>query len=85
MVRGASPVGSGRKPDAQHAASSFGIDRIASQGSVFRIVGGDGVTRTLIQVPEVDGRYEWIVDDCGNLTHARFVPGGSINGIPNTR
>ena len=85
MVRGANPVGSGLNPDAQHAASSFGIDRIASQGSVFRIVGGDGVTRTLIQVPEVDGRYEWIVDDCGNLTHARYIPGGSINGIPNQK
>ena len=69
MVRTARPVGSGLKPDAMHDASTFGIEKIASQGSVFRIVGGDGVSRTLIQVPEVGGRCEWIVDDGGDLTH----------------
>jgi len=31
------------------------------------------------------GRFEWIVDDALSLTHQRFVPGGSINGVPNLK
>lgn len=27
--------------------------------------------------------FEWIVDDVGNLTHQKFIKGGSINGVPN--
>lgn len=45
------------------------------------------VQRILVQSPGgmngVAGRFEWIVDG-NSLTHQRFVPEGSINGIPNT-
>jgi len=34
--------------------------------------GGDGKLVTLVQVPEQAGRYEWIVDTRGRLTHARY-------------
>lgn len=55
---------------------------------MYRVVGGDGVERTLIQAPGqvngLTGRFEWIVDDLGNLTHQKFIKGGSINGVPNT-
>lgn len=86
LVRGANPVGAALKSDPFHRAGSFVVDDIASNGSVFRIVGGDGAQRTLVQMPgEVNGiagRFEWIVDDVGNLTHQLFVKGGSINGVP---
>ena len=86
LVRGAKPVGSALKGDAAHRAASFVVDDIASKGTVFRTVGGDGVARTLVQAPGelngVAGRFEWIVDRSGNLTHQMFVKGGSINGVP---
>ena len=86
LVRGANPVGSALKSDAAHRAASFVVDDIASNGSVFRTVDGDGVTRTLVQAPGelngLAGRFEWIVDDAGSLTHQMFVKGGSINGVP---
>jgi len=54
---------------------------------VYRFIGGDGVERTLIQSPGqvngLAGRFEWVVDDFGNLTHQRFIKGGSIKGVPN--
>jgi hypothetical protein len=34
------------------------------------------------EVNGISGRFEWIVDTSGNLTHQWFVKGGSINGIP---
>jgi RHS repeat-associated protein len=86
LVRNARPVGSALKNDAFHRAGSFVVDDIAEHGSVFRIVGADDVQRTLIQMPGevngITGRFEWIVDASGNLTHQWFVKGGSINGIP---
>ena len=64
------------------------VDDIAANGTVFRITGGDGIQRTLVQmsgvVDDIAGRFEWIVDDLGNITHQLFVKGGSINGIPIT-
>jgi hypothetical protein len=81
-------VGSALKNDAFHRAATFAVDDIPANGSVFRFISGDGVERTLIQVPGgidgVAGRFEWIVDDFGRLTHQTFVKGGSINGVPNT-
>jgi hypothetical protein len=54
---------------------------------VFKIVGGDGVERTLIQLPGevngVAGRFEYIVDQAGNLTHEMFVEGGCIKWSAN--
>ena len=61
-------------------------EEAAANGTNFAIVGRDGVTRTLTQVPGelngVTGRFEYIVDSLKNLTHQMFVRGGSINGIP---
>jgi RHS repeat-associated protein len=86
LVRGANPIGSALKSDAAHRAASFVVEDIASNGSVYRIVSGDGLERMLIQTPGelngIAGRFEWIVDDAGNLTHQMFVKGGSINGLP---
>jgi len=85
LVRAAKPIGSALKNDAWHRSASFAVDDIAKNGTVFRTVGGDGVSRTLIQTPGqvngIAGRFEWIVDG-EKLTHQMFVRGGTINGIP---
>jgi len=84
----AQPVGSALKDDLYHRAATFMREEAASSGQSFDIVGKDGVTRTLWQVGGdlngVAGRYEYIVDANGNLTHQLFVPGGTINGQPIT-
>lgn len=86
LVRDARPVASALKSDTFHRAATWAIDDIASSGSVYRYFGSDGIQRTLVQVPGklngIAGRFEWIVDSAGNLTHQIFVKGGSINGIP---
>ena len=85
LIRDATPVGSALKADKWHRAAVWAVDDVAANGTVFKIVGGDDVTRTLIQVPGgmegVVGRFEWILEG-SNLTHAMFVKGGTINGIP---
>lgn len=74
------------KADNAHRPASFAVDDIGRSGQVFRLVGGDGVERILVQSPGemngVAGRFEWIVEG-NSLTHQRFVSGGSINGKPN--
>lgn len=88
LVAEGTPVRSALQSDAFHRAPAFVVDDIAENATVFRITGGDGVQRTLVQMPgavdDVAGRFEWIVDDWGNITHQFFVKGGSINGIPIT-
>lgn len=85
-LRNANPVGSALKDDPAHRAAFWMRDEAADSGQVSKIVGGDGVQRTLIQMPGemngVAGRFEYIVDPAGNLTHEMFVEGGSINGVP---
>ena len=82
----ANPIGSALKADPAHRAATFMREEAAASGTNFAITGGDGVTRTLTQVPGgfnwVAGRYEYIVDSLNNLTHQMFVRGGSINGNP---
>jgi hypothetical protein len=85
LVENADPVGSALKGDASHRSASWAVGDIGSNGTVFRITGGDGVERLLIQVPgemnRVAGRFEWILDG-DQLTHEMFVRGGTIKGIP---
>jgi RHS repeat-associated protein len=81
-------VGSGLKDDPLHRATSWVVDDPAAQQ--FTITGGDGVPRTLYQLPgEVNGKpgvFEWIVDSSGTdsvITHQQFIPGGQVTGLPN--
>ena len=73
------------KADAWHRSATFAAEDIAETGTVFRIRGGDGVQRTLIQAPGnvngIPGRFEWIVEG-DTLTHQMFVKNGTINGVP---
>ena len=58
------------------SAASWAVDDVAAKGTVFRVVGDDGVPVVLVQTPgEVNGiagRFEWIIDG-GNLTHQTFI------------
>ncbi|WP_156935359.1 hypothetical protein [Pseudonocardia spinosispora] len=89
LIKEANPVGSARKSDADHRSAAFAVDDISSHGSVFRTTGGDGREYTLVQKPGelngTPGRFEWMVNDRGELTHSTFVRGGGINGKPNVR
>jgi hypothetical protein len=82
----ANPVGSALKADKYHNAATFMRDAAAQSGTDFDIVGADAITRTLVQIPGTldgqAGRFEYIIDQAGNLTHQLFVPGGGINGTP---
>ena len=84
-IEGADAVGSALKSDPFHMAPSFVTGDIASSGQVFTIPGASGpanLTQMLGEVNGIGGRFEWIVNAQGNLTHQMFVPGGVINGIP---
>jgi len=82
----AEPVGSALKDDAFHRAAAFVRDEAAESGTHFPINGADGNPATLTQVPGgmngIPGRFEYIVNQSGELTHQMFVKGGTINGIP---
>lgn len=70
-----------------HRAASFVRQEAAEVGTHTPLIGGDGVARTLTQMPVglngQAGRYEYIVEQGGNMAHQRFVPNGKINGVPN--
>jgi hypothetical protein len=80
------PVGSALKEDATHLAATFMREEAIKKGFLFRVTGGDGQSRLLIQYPgvmnNVAGRWEYLFQS-GHLTHQRFVAGGKINGVPN--
>lgn len=76
------------KSDPFHRSVSWVVDNPAAER--FAIRGGDGVGRELYQLPgEVNGKsgvFEWIIDRSGSnpfINHQRFIPGGSITGVPN--
>ena len=92
----ATPVGSALKGasgyarvgnlDSAHAAAFWMRGYAAKNGTVFPFIDSSGNPATLIQVlgdlNGAAGRYEYIVNHAGNLTHEWFVKGGTINGIP---
>ena len=49
--------------------------------------GGDGRLYTLLQTQGqyngIDGIFEYITNDVGQVTHQRFIPGGTYTGFPN--
>jgi RHS repeat-associated protein len=84
-IEGAQAVGSALKSDTYHRAASFAVEDIRAEGKVFTIAGRSGpanLTQVGGEVNGAPGRFEWLVDSPGNLTHQMFVPGGTINGIP---
>ena len=87
LLKSGTKVGSALKNDDFHRAPDFVVNDIATKGSVFSTVGGDGADYLLVQMPgEVNGkvgRFEWMINGQNEITHNVFLPGGTINGIPN--
>jgi RHS repeat-associated protein len=85
-LKSAEPVGSALKDDLYHQGATWMRDVAAEKGTAFSIIGADGNPATLIQMEGnfngVVGRYDYIVDSSGELTHQMFVKGGKINGVP---
>jgi hypothetical protein len=75
--------------DALLRAASFGTDAVAESGRLFKIKGGDGAVRTLVQAPgEVNkksGVFEYILNKKGQVEHQRFIPCGVVTGSPNQK
>jgi hypothetical protein len=84
-IRQAAPTGSALKADPLHRSGSWVVEHIAEKATVFPLVGGDGVRRTLVQMPGslngAEGRFEWILDE-DRITHQLFVRDGKITGVP---
>jgi hypothetical protein len=83
-IEGANAVGSALKADPYHRSASFVTD-MAREGKVFSIgnrTGTVNLTQVLGEMNGSAGRFEWIVDGSGNLTHQMFVRGGGITGVP---
>ena len=82
-------VASGLKDDPSHRAASWVVDDPAARA--FAFTGGDGIQRTLYQLPgELNGKgvFEWIIDNSGEhpvITHQRFILGGEVTGYPHQR
>ncbi len=86
-IKAATRVGSGLKSDTFHRAASHLSREQLQAGKLFRIRGGDGVERQLLQTfGELNGKkgiFEFIIDANGTITHQRFKLGSVLNGVPN--
>jgi len=78
----AEPWGSALKSDAYHRAATYMRAEAATRGAHFRLPGGSTLTQIPGGLNGANGRYDYIVDQAGRLTHQFFVPGGTINGTP---
>jgi hypothetical protein len=81
---------SGLKSDPAHRMASFLSKLQLRKGVVTPIMGGDGVRRTLIQIPDVVfngkvGIVEYIIDQNGEIVHQLFLEGGVIGAGPNRK
>ncbi|MFW0793266.1 hypothetical protein AAFP30_05595 [Gordonia sp. CPCC 205515] len=86
VITTAERTGKGLKNDPMHRSAAYPVDDIGTKGTVFQIDSRSGIPETLVQMPGevngVPGRFEWIVDKNGYISHEMFVRNGTINGVP---
>lgn len=90
VIRNPMVPGSGLKADPEHRMASFLTEKDLASAVVTPIKGGDGVLRTLVQVPSYPfegkiGIVEYIIDTDGVVTHQRFIEGGVVGAGPNKK
>lgn len=80
-------VGSALKDDPAHRTASFLSKEQLASGKTFSFTGGDGSSYTLLQTKgQLDGNggiFEYILNSNGQVTHQRFINGGTYTGFPN--
>ena len=63
--------------DLYHGFPSI-IDQFAGEGSMSNIVGNDGTTRSLLELPGAvngkSGNFQWIIEPDNTVNHRLFVP-----------
>lgn len=82
--------GSGLKSDSSHRMASYLAKQDYIKAVITPIRGNDGVSRTLVQVPDYHfegkiGIVEYIIDKDGAITHQRFIEGGVVGAGANKR
>jgi RHS repeat-associated protein len=97
-IQKAPRIGSATKSDVYHRSASYITPRMMRRGKVFKIKGGDGKDRRLLQVrghlwvknkktdrwQKKSGVYEWVYDPKKkHVTHQRFKPNRKIDGKVN--
>lgn len=72
-----------------HRVASFPSREQWEAGSVFPLMGNDGVERKFLQTKgEANGKkcvFEYVIDSSDVVTHQRFIEGGTISGMPKKR
>ncbi len=80
-------VGSALKDDPAHRAASFLSKEQLASGKTYSFTGGDGSSYILLQTKgKMDGKqgiFEYILNSKGQVTHQRFINGGTYTGFPN--
>jgi hypothetical protein len=74
--------------DGQHVWNRHTIEIVVDNGKVFPITGGDNNQYLLVQQigkhHGSSGVFELVLDQGANvIVHQRFIPGGTITGVPN--
>lgn len=86
-IYNAERIGSALKDDPSHRAASYLSKEQLANGRTYSFTGGDGKSYTLLQtkgqLDGVDGIFEYITNDAGQVTHQRFIEGGRYTGFPN--
>ena len=86
-VYNAERIGSALKDDPSHRAASYLSKEQLANGRTYSFTGGDNKSYTLLQtkgqLDGVDGIFEYITNDAGQVTHQRFIKGGIYTGFPN--
>lgn len=73
--------------DPTHRAASYLSKEQLASGRTYGFIGSDNESYTLLQTKAqldgVDGIFEYVINDLGQVTHQRFVKGGIYTEFPN--